>query len=93
MTGSTNYLRTAGQVACRSTGCQGGWGGGQGDAAAEALLELAESQLRDHNIEYALLVGNPDPDTGSVPMKKMWPHLPGNNQPRRPSDSCFAELY
>ncbi|MBK9579742.1 MAG: fibronectin type III domain-containing protein [Fibrobacterota bacterium] len=92
VTGSTNYLRNAGTWACRSTGCQGGWGGGQGDAAAEALRSWLKANYVAHNIEYALLVGNPDPDTGSVPMKKMWPRLSETTDRDAPSDYYFAEL-
>lgn len=92
VTGSTNYVRTAGTWACRASSCLGGWGGGQGDAAAEALRTWLMANYVSHNIEYALLIGNPDPDTGSVPMKKMWPRLSETTDRDAPTDYYFAEL-
>jgi hypothetical protein len=52
-----------------------GWGGGIGDEAAENIRNWLKEDDRylSRNIEYVLLIGNPHPDEGDVPMKKLWP--------------------
>lgn len=51
---------------------QGEWGGGTGDTAAENIRSWLQDNTSDKNIEYVLLIGNPDPGSGDVPMKSLW---------------------
>lgn len=63
------------------------WGGGTGNTAAERIRAwLAENYL-SMNIEYVLLVGDPNPSTGSVPMKFCSPYQGGC-----PTDFYYADL-
>ena len=45
------------------------FGGGQGDTAADNIRTWLRSHYLADNIEYVLLIGNPDPVDGHVPMK------------------------
>ncbi len=71
------------------------WGGGTGDDAAENVREWLKNNYVQKNIEYVLLIGNPDPDNGDLAMKRLWPR---NNQSfytqykDSPSDYYFADL-
>lgn len=49
------------------------WGGGVGDAAAENLRAWLQANYVTMGIEYVLLIGNPHPVTGDVPMKECFP--------------------
>lgn len=74
---------------------EAGWGGGVGDTAAENIRNWLIGNYQTLNIEYVLLIGNPDPSTGDVPMKMLWPR---NNATRystykeSPSDYYYADL-
>ncbi|HQF56474.1 MAG TPA: C25 family cysteine peptidase [Fibrobacteria bacterium] len=93
----TKHVKRVGSLwSCVDTrNCLGGWGGGTGDVAAERIRTWLKSKYIARNIEYALLIGNPDPATGDVPMKMMWPR---NNQKgtleerQNPTDYYYAEL-
>jgi hypothetical protein len=68
------------------------WGGGIGDTASENIREWLKANYLDLNIEYVLLIGDPHPETGDVPMKMLWP---GNNFPSEreaPSDYYYSDL-
>lgn len=71
------------------------WGGGTGDAAAENLRTWLAANYLALDAEYVLLVGNPHPESGDVPMKMLWPL---NNSPMYqqyadcPSDLYYADL-
>lgn len=74
---------------------EGTWGGGTGDAAAENLRSWLQSHYLSQNIEYVLLIGNPNPSTGNVPMKMLWPrhNATTNTQYKNaPSDFYYADL-
>ncbi|MBP5094106.1 MAG: hypothetical protein J6332_08680 [Abditibacteriota bacterium] len=46
------------------------WGGGEGDAAAENLRTfLVKEHKASPSLEYVLLIGDPEPKNGDVPMK------------------------
>ena len=65
------------------------FGGGVGDAAAKNIRRW----LRDHNIsdniKYVLLIGNPRPDSGEIPMKMVWTSAWSEGVP---SDFYYADL-
>jgi len=71
------------------------WGGGTGDRAAENIRKWLKDNYVKLNIEYVLLIGNPNPSTGDVPMKMLYPR---NNATREtqykdsPSDYYYADL-
>lgn len=67
------------------------WGGGTGDVAAEHIRHWLQANYLDLNIEYVLLVGNPDPVAGDVPMKMLWPRSPDATL-NSPSDYYYVDL-
>ncbi len=68
------------------------WGGGIGDKAAENIREWLKANYISRNIEYVLLIGNPHPDAGDVPMKMLWPRSYDSIYRESPSDYYFADL-
>ncbi len=69
------------------------WGGGKGDSAAENIRNWLKNNYVSLNIEYVLLIGNPHPDTGDVPMKMLWPRSRYYDEHRdSPSDYYYADL-
>ena len=72
---------------------EGTWGGGTGDAAAENLRSWLQSNYESMGIEYVLLIGNPHPDSGDVPMKNAYPMgLDDPDHLEHPTDFYYAEL-
>jgi len=71
------------------------WGGGTVNKAAENIRQWLKDNYMTERIEYVLLIGNPDPESGSVPMKMLYPR---NNEPsypeykESPSDYYYADL-
>lgn len=71
------------------------WGGGTGDTAAENIRTWLINNYIGLQIEYVLLIGNPHPDTGHVPMKMLWPRnhaTTDTNYKDSPSDYYYADL-
>lgn len=68
------------------------WGGGIGTAAAENIRNWLKSNYLSMGIRYALLVGNPDPGYGDVPMKMLWPRRNESSYRDAPSDYCYSDL-
>lgn len=74
---------------------EGEWGGSSGDVAAENLRSWLADNYQVLNLQYVLLVGNPHPVSGDVPMKMLWPR---NNASfysyyrESPSDTYYADL-
>lgn len=64
-----------------------GWGGGVGDAAAENLRAWLQDNYANLGIEYVLLIGNPNPGSGDVPMKMAKPF-----DEEIPTDFYYGEL-
>jgi len=62
---------------------EGDWGGGTGNTAAENIRSWLAANYITSNIEYVLLIGNPHPDSGDVPMKYCYPY----------SGSCPTDYY
>jgi len=68
------------------------FGGGTGDTAAENIRSWLQSNYETGNIEYALLIGSPDPCNGNVPMKMLWPRYGAESDEEAPSDLYYADL-
>jgi hypothetical protein len=81
------------------------WGGGRGDLAAQNLRNwlratyVAAREVLDRRDlswedvpKYLLLVGNPDPNAGDVPMKMLWPRSQDYYYRESPSDFYYADL-
>ncbi len=71
------------------------WGGGTGDGAAENIRSWLAGNYLALDAEYVLLVGNPDPESGDVPMKMLWPRNNATfsvNYAESPSDLYYADL-
>ncbi|MDM7999348.1 MAG: fibronectin type III domain-containing protein [Dehalococcoidia bacterium] len=71
---------------------EGTWGGGTGDAAAENIRSWLRANYIGLNIKYVLLIGNPNPSTGDVPMKMCYPQALYSEYPDCPTDFYYAEL-
>ncbi|HQF54792.1 MAG TPA: cellulose binding domain-containing protein [Fibrobacteria bacterium] len=87
-----HWRLSSGAWSCIQADCGGGWGGGTGDAAAEALRAWLRANYVSRDIQYALLIGNPNPTSGDVPMKMTWPRRAEGDYPECPTDYFFAEL-
>lgn len=68
------------------------WGGGTGDAAANRIRAYLKANYLSKGIRYVLLVGNPDPSNGDVPMKMLWPRRGSSTYQEAPSDYFYADL-
>lgn len=71
------------------------WGGGSGNDAADAIRNFLMDNYAADNVKYVLLIGNPDPDIGAVPMKMCWPRsnaVTYTSYKKAPTDYYFAEL-
>lgn len=65
------------------------WGGGTGNAAANAIRQWLQMNYSSLGIQHVLLIGNPNPSTGNVPMKST---LPLASDPAVPTDYFYADL-
>jgi hypothetical protein len=65
------------------------WGGGTGDIAAERLRSWLKSNYQ--TLDYVLLIGNPNPADGTVPMKMVWQRSDSISI-SGPTDLYYAEL-
>ncbi|MBN1343546.1 MAG: hypothetical protein JXQ73_12735 [Phycisphaerae bacterium] len=68
------------------------FGGGAGNTAAENIRAWLQTHYVGDNIEYVLLIGNPHPTTGPVPMKMLWPRHNFSDYKEAPSDYYYADL-
>jgi hypothetical protein len=74
------------------------WGGMNltGDPAAEALREFLKVAHAQYNLEYLLIVGDPRDNSGPIPMKILYPRIPGDaGMPLAaavPSDYYYADI-
>jgi hypothetical protein len=68
------------------------WGGGTGNTAAENIRSWLKTNYVSLNIKYALLIGNPNPSSGDVPMKMCYPQKYDLAYPECPTDFYYAEL-
>jgi hypothetical protein len=75
------------QVVTEST-----WGGGTGNPGAENIRNWLKTNYASMGIQYVLLVGNPDPAAGNLPMKMLWPRNSESDDQSCPSDAYYADL-
>ncbi len=68
------------------------WGGGTGDAAAANIRNWLINNYISLNLEYVLMIGNPDPVYGDVPMKMLWPRYDQPTNKEAPSDYYYSVL-
>lgn len=68
------------------------WGGGVGDTAAERIRAWLRNNYLSLGIQYVLLIGNPNPTSGDVPMKMLWPRRWSTSYRDAPSDYYYADL-
>ncbi len=72
------------------------WGGGTGNVASENIRNWLKKNYEKLNIEYVLLIGNPNPIAGDVPMKMLYPRKMKMPYPKThydsPSDYYYADL-
>ena len=61
------------------------WGGGSGETASENIREWLKDNYEDMSIEYVLLIGDPMPDDGAVPMRE-------DNTATKPTDYYYKDL-
>jgi hypothetical protein len=74
---------------------EGTWGGGIGDTAADNIRGWLVANAASLNIEYVLLMGNPNPTSGDVPMKMLWPRRGASfyaEYQESPSDYYYSDL-
>jgi len=63
-----------------------------GSGTAGKIRKWLQNNYISKGIEYVLLIGNPDPDTGDVPMLKCWPRRSYSTYRDAPTDYYFADL-
>ncbi|MCE5200062.1 MAG: C25 family cysteine peptidase [Armatimonadota bacterium] len=68
------------------------WGGGTGDVAANCIRSWLAANYLSLGIKYVLLIGNPDPVWGDVPMKMLWPRYYQSTYREAPSDYFYCDL-
>lgn len=68
------------------------WGGGTGDTGSNRIRAYLKSTYINKATKYVLLIGNPDPGLGDVPMKMLWPRRSAGTYPEAPSDYYYADL-
>lgn len=68
------------------------WGGGIGDTASNNIRSYLQANYISRNIKYVLFIGNPDPNSGDVPMKMLWPRYNEDSYREAPSDYFYADL-
>ena len=69
------------------------WGGGTGNTAAENIRTWLKNNYASLGIQYVLLIGNPNPSSGDVPMKMTYPRLGATDgYAESPTDYYYADL-
>ena len=58
----------------------------------EKIREWLKTNYQAMGIAYVLLVGNPNPSTGDIPMKMCWPRWNKSSHREAPSDYFYADL-
>lgn len=66
------------------------FGGGTGDTAAENIRAWLKDNYLADETEYVLLVGDPHPDSGAIPMKHCYDSVDGMYE--TPSDFFYSDL-
>ncbi len=71
------------------------WGGSTGNTAAENIRNWLQNNYSSLNLEYLLLIGDPNPSDGDVPMKMLWPRNNATNYTqykKAPSDYYYSDM-
>lgn len=68
------------------------WGGGTGDSRANNIRNYLKNNYVSQGIKYVLLVGNPNPSSGEIPMKMTYPSISGWGEQASPTDYYYADL-
>lgn len=66
------------------------WGGSSGDEASENIRKWLQDNYTEKNIQYVLLIGNPDPEDGDVPMKFCYEQPSYSDE--APTDMYYSNL-
>jgi hypothetical protein len=92
----TSYLSTKGFNPLVVTESQySGLTGQSPNGTAEKIRQWLINNYSTYNIEYVLLIGNPHPSSGNVPMKMCWPRQHATQNPdydESPTDYFYADL-
>jgi len=62
------------------------------NGTAEKIREWLKNNYISYSIEYVLLIGNPSPTGGDVPMKMCWPRNSESSDKESPTDYFYADL-
>jgi competence transcription factor ComK len=62
------------------------------NGTADKIRQWLINNYNSLNIKYVLLIGNPNPSTGDVPMKMMWPRFHDASYRESPTDYYYADL-
>ncbi len=94
MTDFINYKKSKGYEVTVVT--EDVWGNGlageiKGDTASDKIREWLKANYLTLNLKYVILIGNPNPTIGDVPMKMCYPGA-SSSYPDAPSDLYYAEL-
>ena len=68
------------------------WGGGTGDTASNNIRDWLKNNYLALGLRYVLLIGDPSPSGGDVPMKLLWPRRNQSSYREAPSDYYYADL-
>lgn len=68
------------------------WGGGTGNTAADNIRNWLAANYAVLGIRYVLLIGDPNPATGGVPMKMTYPRSGAGSYEDSPTDYYYADL-
>jgi len=62
------------------------------NGTAEKIRQWLKTNYSGKNIQHVLLLGNPDPTSGDVPMKMCWPRKGQGSYEESPTDYFYADL-
>ncbi len=62
------------------------------NGTAEKMRKWLQNNYIAYSIEYVLLIGNPHPTTGDIPMKMCWPRYDQSTYKESPTDYFYADL-
>ncbi|MEN6560319.1 MAG: C25 family cysteine peptidase [Acidobacteriota bacterium] len=70
----------------------GGLTGQSPDGTAEKIRQWLIDNYAALAVKYVLLIGNPDPAAGDIPMKMCWPRSDQSSYQESPTDYFYADL-
>jgi hypothetical protein len=93
LTGFTGYLTGKGFTPLIVTEDDfGGLTGQSPNGPAEKIRQWLINNYAALSIKYVLLIGNPNPSTGAIPMKMCWPRHDQASYQESPTDYFYADL-